>query len=58
MVVGMLVVIAILLSCGNGSEILLYLISILVGYISDLLHQQLLGSAKHEYTTSAEVHGM
>jgi len=33
------------------------LISILTGCISDLLQQQLPGSAKHDTTISVEVHG-
>jgi hypothetical protein len=57
MVVGMLMVISVL-SFGNGCEIFLYLISILVGYIPHPLQQELLGSAKHECTISVEVHGM
>jgi hypothetical protein len=58
MAVGVLIVITVLLSCGNKCETLLYLISILVGYIPDLLQQELPGSAKHERTISVEVYRM
>jgi hypothetical protein len=60
MVVGVLMVITVLLSCGIKCEILLYTISILDGYsyIPDLLQQELPGSAKHECTISVEVYGM
>jgi hypothetical protein len=51
-------VITVLLSCGDECETLLYPISILVGYIRDLLQQELPGSTKHERTIPAEVYGM